>query len=157
MTGVVFFCKNLGWSAVNKNQLPTSPHAVSRFSDAFSRPRCAKSCRRFLRRVPLERRRRPPLAAGGPLHTPWRPVLEAIACLSAVGWSSRSGALCRPLPGAVPTTPSTGPRTHWPAFVRGDCGFGNEGLLGEAEARGLPCLLKLRHSAKVRALVQCNR
>jgi len=45
------------------------------------------------------------------------------------------------------------PRTHWPAFVRGDCGFGNEGLLGEAEARGLPCLLKLRHSAKVRALV----
>ena len=45
------------------------------------------------------------------------------------------------------------PRTHWPAFVRGDCGFGNEGLLGEAEARGLPCLLKLRHSSKVRALV----
>jgi hypothetical protein len=45
------------------------------------------------------------------------------------------------------------PRTHWPAFVRGDCGFGNEGLLGEAEARGLPCLFKLRHSAKVRALV----
>ncbi len=45
------------------------------------------------------------------------------------------------------------PRTHWPAFVRGDCGFGNEGLLGEAEKRGLPCLLKLRHTAKVRSLV----
>ena len=45
------------------------------------------------------------------------------------------------------------PRTHWPAFLRGDCGFGNEGLLGEAEKRGLPCLLKLRYSPKVKALV----
>jgi hypothetical protein len=44
-------------------------------------------------------------------------------------------------------------RTHWPAFVRGDCGFGNEGLFGEADARGLPCLLKLRHSANVHTLV----
>ena len=51
------------------------------------------------------------------------------------------------------------PRSHWPAFIRGDCGFGNEGLLREAEARSLPCLLKLRHSEKVRALVtrmQCG-
>ena len=45
------------------------------------------------------------------------------------------------------------PRTHWPAFLRGDSGFGNEALLCEAEARGVPCLLKLRYSPKVKALV----
>jgi hypothetical protein len=45
------------------------------------------------------------------------------------------------------------PRTHWPTMLRGDCGYGNELLLSEAEARGLPCLFKLRHTAKVKALV----
>ena len=45
------------------------------------------------------------------------------------------------------------PRTHWPAFVRGDCGYGNEVLLGECEARGLPCFFKLRHTAKVKTLL----
>ena len=45
------------------------------------------------------------------------------------------------------------PRTHWPAFVRGDCGYGNEVLLGEYEARGLPCFFKLRHTAKVKTLL----
>jgi hypothetical protein len=45
------------------------------------------------------------------------------------------------------------PRTHWPAMLRGDCGYGNEVLLGEAEARGLPCLFKLRYTAKVKTLV----
>ena len=44
-------------------------------------------------------------------------------------------------------------RTHWPAFVRGDCGYGNEVLLGECEARGLPCFFKLRHTAKVQTLL----
>jgi len=34
------------------------------------------------------------------------------------------------------------PRTHWPTMLRGDCGYGNELLLSEAEARGLPCLFK---------------
>ena len=51
------------------------------------------------------------------------------------------------------------PRTHWPTLFRGDCGYGNEGTLMEAEARGLPCLLKLRLSAKVKSLVarmQCG-
>jgi hypothetical protein len=45
------------------------------------------------------------------------------------------------------------PRTHWPAMVRGDCGYGNEVLLSAAEERGLPCLFKLRHTAKVKTLV----
>ncbi len=45
------------------------------------------------------------------------------------------------------------PRTHWPAFVRGDCGYGNEVLLGACEARALPCFFKLRHTAKVKTLL----
>lgn len=45
------------------------------------------------------------------------------------------------------------PRTHWPAMVRGDCGYGNEVLLSAAEERGLPCLFKLRHTAKVKTLI----
>lgn len=45
------------------------------------------------------------------------------------------------------------PRTHWPTMLRGDCGYGQDQLLSQAEARGLPCLFKLRHTAKVKALV----
>jgi hypothetical protein len=45
------------------------------------------------------------------------------------------------------------PRTHWPAMVRGDCAYGNEVLLSAAEERGLPCLFKLRHTAKVKTLI----
>ena len=36
--------------------------------------------------------------------------------------------------------------------MRGDCGYGNEVLLGECEARALPCFFKLRHTAKVKTL-----
>ena len=45
------------------------------------------------------------------------------------------------------------PRTHWPSILRGDCSYGNEMLLKEAEKRGLPCLFKLRHTDKVKTLV----
>ena len=45
------------------------------------------------------------------------------------------------------------PRTHWPAFARGDCGYGNEVMMQEAETRALPYLFKLRHTAKVKTLV----
>ena len=45
------------------------------------------------------------------------------------------------------------PRTHWPAFIRGDCAYGNEHLLAQAETRAVPCFFKLRHTAKVKMLV----
>lgn len=45
------------------------------------------------------------------------------------------------------------PRTHWPAFLRGDCAYGNEVLLVQAEGRGLPYLFKLRYTARVKTLV----
>lgn len=46
------------------------------------------------------------------------------------------------------------PRERWPTFVRGDCGYGNEQFMAELEQRGLPYLLKLRHTARVKALVR---
>jgi len=41
-----------------------------------------------------------------------------------------------------------------PAFVRGDCDWGNEKVISEAEKRGLPYLFKLRKSAKVKTLIE---
>jgi Transposase DDE domain group 1 len=46
------------------------------------------------------------------------------------------------------------PRDLWPALLRGDCGFGNEGVMREAEARGLPYLFKLRLTKNVRRMIE---
>ena len=40
-----------------------------------------------------------------------------------------------------------------PAMVRGDSGYGNEGILLELEGRGQPYLLRLRQTANVQRLV----
>src|SRR5208283_1666497 len=42
----------------------------------------------------------------------------------------------------------------WPALLRGDRGFGNEGIMREAEARELPFLLKLRLTANVKRMIE---
>jgi Transposase DDE domain group 1 len=46
------------------------------------------------------------------------------------------------------------PRDLWPALLRGDRGFGNEAIMREAEARGLPYLLKLRLTANVKRMIE---
>jgi hypothetical protein len=46
------------------------------------------------------------------------------------------------------------PRAAWPQFIRGDCAWGNEQAMAEAEAHGLAYLFKLRQSAGVRKLVE---
>ena len=46
------------------------------------------------------------------------------------------------------------PRDLWPALLRGDCGFGNEGIMREAEARGLPYLFKLRLTKNVKRMIE---
>ena len=46
------------------------------------------------------------------------------------------------------------PRERWPTFARGDCGYGSEKIMSEFEAHGLPYLLKLRHTKKVKELVR---
>ena len=45
------------------------------------------------------------------------------------------------------------PRDLWPALLRGDSGFGAEGVMCEAEAQGLPYLFKLRLTKNVRRMV----
>lgn len=45
------------------------------------------------------------------------------------------------------------PRERWPTFIRGDCGYGSERFMIECEERQLPYLFKLRHTVKVKNLV----
>jgi hypothetical protein len=45
-------------------------------------------------------------------------------------------------------------RDLWPALLRGDCGFGNEGIMREAEARRLPYLFKLRLTRNVKRMIE---
>jgi len=46
------------------------------------------------------------------------------------------------------------PRDLWPALVRGDRGFGNEGIMREAEERRLPYLFKLRLTRNVKRMIE---
>jgi len=46
------------------------------------------------------------------------------------------------------------PQEHLPKFIRGDCAYGNERILVEAEAREMPYLTKLRQSPNVKRLIQ---
>jgi hypothetical protein len=46
------------------------------------------------------------------------------------------------------------PRDCWPTLLRGDSGFGNEGVMREAEARGLPYLFKLRLTKNVVRMIE---
>ena len=46
------------------------------------------------------------------------------------------------------------PRDCWPAFLRGDSGFGTEAMMSGAEQRGLPYLFKLRLTANVKKLIK---
>lgn len=43
---------------------------------------------------------------------------------------------------------------HRPALVRGDCGYGNEGILQELEQRGQGYLLRLRQTKNVQRLIE---
>jgi len=45
-------------------------------------------------------------------------------------------------------------RPQWPAFVRGDCSYGNERDMHDAEARGMDYLFKLRQTAGVKELIR---
>lgn len=46
------------------------------------------------------------------------------------------------------------PRSNWPTFLRGDCGYGQEPLLLECEEKGLPYLFKLKFTPNVKKLVK---
>jgi len=46
------------------------------------------------------------------------------------------------------------PAAEQPRFIRGDCGWGTERMMKEAEARKLPYLLKLKQTGKVKQLIE---
>lgn len=46
------------------------------------------------------------------------------------------------------------PRRMWPAFFRGDSGWGTDGFMGRAEEKGLPYLVKLRLTKNVKRLIE---
>lgn len=46
------------------------------------------------------------------------------------------------------------PRTHWPTLIRGDCGYGNQRVMEQAEAENLPYVFKLRHTRGVKTLIR---
>lgn len=46
------------------------------------------------------------------------------------------------------------PKEAWPTFLRGDCDWGNENVMAEAERRELPYVFKLRQSKNVKRLVE---
>ena len=51
------------------------------------------------------------------------------------------------------------PRSNWPAFIRGDCDWGSDTIMTEAEQRGIDYLFKLRKSPYVKKLIlqqHCN-
>jgi hypothetical protein len=45
------------------------------------------------------------------------------------------------------------PRARWPQFVRGDCGYGQEGVMARCEKSSLGYLFKLRRTKNARALL----
>jgi hypothetical protein len=46
------------------------------------------------------------------------------------------------------------PRAAWPRFIRGDCNFGTERDMADAERIGVDYLFKLRQTGKVKSLIQ---
>lgn len=45
------------------------------------------------------------------------------------------------------------PREAWPKFLRGDCAWGTEGAMSEAEGHGVPYLFKIKQSSNVKKLI----
>ncbi len=48
------------------------------------------------------------------------------------------------------------PRSCWPSFIRGDCGFGTDQIMTECEKLNLPYLFKLKKTTLVKELVRYN-
>jgi len=94
-------------------------------------------------------------------HKPGRPshvyhsyfVANLRICLGVEVRPGKEHAAARGLPGLWQSLERL-PRSSWPTFARGDCGYGNEAVMLEFEERGLPYLFKLRHTLKVKSLVQ---
>lgn len=46
------------------------------------------------------------------------------------------------------------PREEWPEFIRGDSGFGSDGVMSVAEEKGVPYLFKIKQTKNVKRLIK---
>jgi len=46
------------------------------------------------------------------------------------------------------------PRTQWPQFIRGDCGFGTDAVMSAAEEKGVPYLFKIKQTKNAKRLIE---
>ena len=85
------------------------------------------------------------------VHTYWIANLRLV--LQAQVQSGKSHSAAKTLPGLIELVTSL-PKEHRPQLVRGDCAFGNEGVMCELEAIEQPYLFKLKQSSNVKRLIE---
>ena len=87
------------------------------------------------------------------LHTFWVGNLRLVLDVQVSSGKQHSSVHAKAALGRLLDELGTGPEGRRPALVRGDSGYGNEGILLELESRAQPYLLRLRQTANVQRLV----
>ena len=87
------------------------------------------------------------------LHTFWVGNLRLVLDVQVSSGKQHSSVHAKAALGRLLDELGEGPDSRRPALVRGDSGYGNEGLLLELERRQQPYLLRLRQTANVQRLV----
>ena len=87
------------------------------------------------------------------LHTFWVGNLRLVLDVQVSSGKQHTSVHAKAALGRLLDELGDGPEGRRPALVRGDSGYGNEGILLELEGRGQPYLLRLRQTANVQRLV----
>jgi hypothetical protein len=87
------------------------------------------------------------------LHTFWVGNLRLVLDVQVNSGKQHTSAHAKAAMGRLLDELGDGPDSRRPALVRGDSGYGNEGILLELERRKQPYLLRLRQTANVQRLV----
>jgi hypothetical protein len=87
------------------------------------------------------------------LHTFWVGNLRLVLDVQVSSGKQHASAHAKAALGRLLDELGTGPDARRPALVRGDSGYGNEGMLLTLESRAQPYLLRLRQTANVQRLV----
>ena len=87
------------------------------------------------------------------LHTFWVGNLRLVLDVQVSAGKQHTSMHAKAALGRLLDELGEGPDSRRPALVRGDSGYGNEGILLELESRSQPYLLRLRQTANVQRLV----
>ena len=88
------------------------------------------------------------------LHTFWVGNLRLVLDVQVNAGKQHTSVHAKAALGRLLDELGDGPQGRRPALVRGDSGYGNEGILLELEGRNQPYLLRLRQTANVQRLVE---